>query len=320
MSERLSFVAEARDAGRRLDVVLSTRLDRSRTACAELIKRGLVRVGGRRAKAAHIVEAGERVDADVPAPSTPSASPEPIPITLVYVDDDLCVVDKPAGMATHPAPGSPRGTLVNALLAALGPLPSINGVLRPGIVHRLDKETSGLLVVAKSDRAMRGLSQAIAQRSVRREYDAVVWGVPPNRTGTIDAPIARDAAARTKFAVRSGGRSAVTHYRVRESFRIANPDARRRAETDMRLGLLELRLDTGRTHQIRVHCAAIGHPIVGDAQYGAGKPRLGAQRQMLHAARLSFAHPVTGEPMRFESAWPADFAALVDRLRAGSAA
>jgi 23S rRNA pseudouridine1911/1915/1917 synthase len=310
MSDRYSFVTQARDVGRRLDVVLAARLDRSRTACAEMIKRGLVRVNGRPAKAAHVVESGECVDAEVPAPIAPSAQPEAIPIRLVYDDADLCVVDKPAGMATHPAPGSPRGTLVNALLAALGPLPSINGVLRPGIVHRLDKDTSGLLVVAKSDRAMLALSKAIAARSVQRGYDAVVWGAPPSRSGTIEAPIARDAIVRTKFAVRHDGRAAVTRYQLKEKFRAGR----------LELSLLELRLETGRTHQIRVHCAAIGHPIVGDVLYGAGKPRLGVRRQMLHAARLSFVHPVTGKTLSFQSPWPDDFASLVDRLRDGTAA
>jgi len=305
MSSRVSFTARVADAGARLDVVLAGRLDRSRTACAALIKRGLVHVDGRVAKAAHIVGAGERIDTSVPAPVMPSAAPEPIPIRVVYQDADLAVVDKPAGMATHPAPGSPSGTLVNALLAKLGPLPAINGVLRPGIVHRLDKQTSGLLVVAKSERAMRGLSAAIAARTVRREYDAVVWGPLKDARGTIDAPIARDAHARTKFAVRAGGRRAITHYRVRERFNGQHGA----------LSLLSMRLDTGRTHQIRVHCAAIGHPIVGDATYAAGRPRLGADRQMLHAARLSFDHPVSGKPLTFESPWPGDFLALVETLR-----
>ncbi|HYK54209.1 MAG TPA: RluA family pseudouridine synthase, partial [Candidatus Eremiobacteraceae bacterium] len=236
-----------------------------------------------------------------------SATPEDIPIRIVYEDKDLCVVDKPAGMATHPAPGSTRGTLVNALLAKLGPLPSINGVLRPGIVHRLDKQTSGLLVVAKSDRAMRGLSNAIAERTVKRGYDAIVWGVPSSRAGTVDAPIARDAAVRTRFAVRPQGRRAVTHYRVRERF----------GSSDVKAALLELQLETGRTHQIRVHMAAIGHPIVGDPTYGAGRPKLGATRQMLHAASLEFEHPVSGKKLAFESKWPDDFDALVGRLRHG---
>jgi 23S rRNA pseudouridine1911/1915/1917 synthase len=309
MNRRVSFDVRPADAGERLDVVLARRIDRSRTACVSMIKRGLVRVDGRSAKAARLVAAGEHVDADVPAPVKPSAVAEEIPISIVYEDRDLCVVDKPAGMATHPAPGSARGTLVNALLAKLGRLPSINGVLRPGIVHRLDKQTSGLLVVAKSDRAMRGLSEAIAARTVQRGYDAVVWGVPANRSGTIDAPIARDAAVRTRFAVRPQGRRAVTHYRVRE----------RLGSGDVKTALLELQLETGRTHQIRVHCAAIGHPIVGDPTYGAGRPRLGVTRQMLHAARLSFDHPVTGKPLAFESEWPGDFAGLVERLRRGDA-
>jgi len=270
-----------------------------------MIKRGFVRVDGRPAKAAHVIEPGERVDAALPPPTAPAAHPEAIPIRLVYDDADLCVVDKPAGMATHPAPGSPRGTLVNALLAALGPLPSINGVLRPGIVHRLDKDTSGLLVVAKSDRAMLALSKAIAVRSVQRGYDAIVWGVPPSRAGAIEAPIGRDPVVRTKFAVRHDGRAALTRYRLKEKFRAAR----------LELSLLELSLETGRTHQIRVHCAAIGHPIVGDAVYGTGKPKLGARRQMLHAARLSFEHPVTGKTLNFESPWPEDFRELVAALR-----
>lgn len=319
MSNRRSFVASLRDTGRRLDVALAAWVDRSRTACAELIRRGLVRVNGRPAKAAHVVARGERVDVELPAPVVASAAPEPIPIRIVYEDADLCVVDKPAGMATHPAPGSPRGTLVNALLAKLGPLPSINGVLRPGIVHRLDKDTSGLLVVAKSDRAMRGLSKAMAAREIRREYDAIAWGVPANRAGTIEAPILRDKAVRTKFAVGAGGRDAITRYRVVERFAIDGAAARKRSE-ERELSLLAVTLLTGRTHQIRVHCAAIGHPIVGDPVYGGGKPRLGARRQMLHAARLRFEHPISGATLAFESAWPDDFASLVENLRSGRAA
>lgn len=310
MSRRLSFDVRPAEAGDRLDVVLAQHIDRSRTACATMIKRGLVRVDGRVAKAARAVEAGQHVDADVPAAVRPSAAPETIPISIVYEDRDLCVVDKPAGMATHPAPGSTRGTLVNALLAKLGPLPSINGVLRPGIVHRLDKQTSGLLVVAKSDRGMRGLSEAIAARRVKRGYDAIVWGVPKSRTGTIDAPIGRDAVVRTRFAVRPEGRPAVTHFRVCERFK---------ADASAEAALLDVRLETGRTHQIRVHCAAIGHPIVGDSTYAAGRSRLGVARQMLHAARLAFDHPVTRKALKFDSAWPDDFDDLVERLRRGLA-
>ncbi len=317
MSGGLSFVAGPDDAGRRLDLVLSARLDRSRSACAALIKQGMVRVDGRAAKAAHIVASGERVETTLPPPVEPSARPEHIPLAIVYRDDDIAVIDKPAGMATHPAPGSPRGTLVNALLAALGPLPAINGVLRPGIVHRLDKDTSGLIVVATSERAMRALSKAIAQREVRRDYVALVWGAPSSPSGVIDAPIGRDPTARTKFAVREDGKRAVTRYRVAERFPIGTDKRRRAASESNEITLLALRLVTGRTHQIRVHCAAIGHPIVGDALYGPGRPDLGVHRQMLHAARLSFVHPVTAEPMSFEAPLPSDFAALVERLRSG---
>ncbi len=322
MSERLRFVATSDDVGHRIDVTIALHTDRSRTASADLIRKGHVRVNGATVKPAYDVVQGDRIDIDLPEPLKPAATPEKIPIHFVYEDADLCVVDKPAGMATHPAPGSLSGTLVNALLAALGPLPAINGVLRAGIVHRLDKGTSGLLVVAKSDRAMRGLSAAIAARQVYREYDAVVWGLPPHSHGLIDAPLGRDPVLRKKFAVREDGRAALTRYRMIEPYKIsaagANRRPRRKGE-ELKLALLSLTLETGRTHQIRVHCAAIGNPIVGDTLYGLGKPRLGMMRQALHAARLRFSHPVSAKPMAFSSAWPQDFAALVNGLRlAGS--
>jgi len=269
------------------------------------VREGQVTVGGAPAKPSRVLAAGETVAVDAPEPVAPSAKPEPLPIKLLHDDADLCVVDKPAGMATHPAPGSARGTLVNALLAALGPLPSINGVLRPGIVHRLDKDTSGLLVVAKSERAMRALSAEIAARRVEREYDAVVWGAPANRRGVIDSPIGRDPANPKRFAVREDGRRAVTRYRVVENFFFGAA------------ALLALELETGRTHQIRVHLSAIGHPIVGDRTYGDGRPKSVMKRQALHAARLRFRHPVTGQAMAFSSPWPSDFETLVARLRAG---
>ena len=318
MTRRVAFVADASDDGKRLDVALSAHTTHSRSHCAQIVRSGLVTVDGRRAKAAHVIAAGERIEADIPAPVKPSARPESIPIDIIYDDADLCVVDKPAGMSTHPAPGSASGTLVNALLAALGPLPAINGVLRPGIVHRLDKGTSGLLVVAKSERAMRALSSMMAARDIKRSYDAVVWGRPASARGTIDAPIARDPAVRTRFAVaeKDGGKRAVTRYAVTERFHLRGT-APARAPSD--LALLSLDLETGRTHQIRVHCAAVGLPIVGDPTYGGGMPRLGARRPMLHAARLRFAHPVSGEPLAFNAPWPEDFAALVARLRDGRA-
>ena len=291
---------------------MARRTGRSRAEIGALIRSGSVRVGGKPAKPAHKLKAGERVEAEL-APRVPlTPSPEAIPLRVIYEDDDLLVVDKPAGMATHPAPGSERSTLVNALLARGGSLASSGAPLRPGIVHRLDKDTSGLLVVAKSERAMRALSAAIAEHSIEREYDAVVWGEPETAAAKIDAPLARDPTARVKFAVQHEGKRAVTHFRTIETY---EQEPTRARDRDEKVALLRLTLETGRTHQIRVHCAAIGHPIVGDPVYAAGYPDLGMHRQALHAARLRFLHPVTGAPLSFEAPWPEDFAALVARLR-----
>ncbi|MBC5808473.1 MAG: RNA pseudouridine synthase [Candidatus Eremiobacter antarcticus] len=308
MTERRQFFADAEDAGRRLDSVVATHLARSRSLCAELIRGGRVLVDGRAAKPSLVVEANWRIEVALPPPRDADAAPQDIPIDIIHDEADFCVVNKPAGMATHPAPGSRDKTLVNALLAKLGPLPSINGVRRPGIVHRLDKDTSGLLVIAKTETAMLALTQAMAGRRIAREYDAVVLGSPAHARGVIDAPLGRDPQDRTKFAVREGGRRAVTHYRVRERYRTGDGEA----------ALLELSLETGRTHQIRVHLGAVGHPIVGDVVYGPAEPSHDMPRQALHAARLSFAHPISGEPLAFTAAWPEDFAMLVRCLRARS--
>lgn len=316
MNASLEFVATREDAGQRLDVILAHRLQRSRTACAELIRGGRVLVNGRSAKPASIVEEHQRIVVDVPPLRDSSAQPQDIPIRIVHDEADFSVVDKPAGMATHPARGNLDGTLVNALLSKLGPLPSINGVRRPGIVHRLDKDTSGLLVIAKTDRAMSALTKAMAQRHIKRSYDAIVWGIPTNSRGAIEAPIGRDAHARTKFAVREDGRRAVTHYRVVETFSHIAPADKAAPHN---AALLRVELETGRTHQIRVHSAAIGHPVIGDDVYGPAYSGQIMKRQALHAAELAFTHPFTGEQLRFSAAWPDDFAALVSRLRAGGA-
>jgi 23S rRNA pseudouridine1911/1915/1917 synthase len=316
MTDSLEFVTTSEDAGQRLDIILAHRLQRSRTACAQLIRGGRVLVNGRPAKPASIVEARQRVVVDVPPLVDSSAQPQDIPIRLVHDEADFAVVDKPAGMATHPSRGNLDGTLVNALLAKLGPLPAINGVRRPGIVHRLDKDTSGLLVIAKTDRAMSALTHAMAQRRIKRSYDALVWGIPTNPRGVIEAPIGRDPHARTKFAVREDGRRAVTHYQVVEAFsRIMPADKAAPACA----ALLRVELETGRTHQIRVHCAAIGHPIIGDEVYGPAYSGVIMKRQALHAAGLAFTHPFTGEHLRFRAPWPDDFASLVSRLHAGGA-
>jgi len=324
VSQTVAFTATDTEAGGRLDAVLARRTQRSRAEMSALIRSGMVRVDGRPAKPAHHLKPGERVEAVLPDRGARDPEAETIPLPIVYEDEDIAVVDKPAGMATHPAPGSRSGTLVNALLAHMGPLPALGDSARPGIVHRLDKDTSGLIVVAKSERAMRALSAAIAAHHVEREYDAVVWGVPPADSGAIDAPLARDPASRTRFAVRHEGKRAVTHYRTVETYK---PPAQRSARSGKHdrsaareAALLRVTLETGRTHQIRVHCAAIGHPILGDPIYGVGHPDMGIERQALHAARLRFVHPVTGAPLSFDAPWPDDFAALVARLRSGAPA
>ena len=256
----------------------------------------------------------------MPPPVDPTPKPEAIPLEILFEDDHLIVIDKPAGLVVHPAAGHWSGTLVNALLAHCGDsLSGIGGVRRPGIVHRLDKDTSGVMVVAKTDRAHRKLARQFADHGregdLERRYRAIVWGVPARPKGLIEAPIGRKRDHRQKMAVDwQGGKDAVTHFSVRESFACdGTPCA----------GLLDLRLETGRTHQIRVHMTHLGHPLIGDPLYGQGfksKERTlpeGAQkaiaalgRQALHAAQLGFAHPETGEICRFESALPEDMASL----------
>jgi 23S rRNA pseudouridine1911/1915/1917 synthase len=279
-----------------LDVFLARSLDDlSRAHAQRLIGEDLVRVDGRPAKASQRLDAGETVEVVIPAPVPVSLEAEPIPLDVVYEDADLIVVDKPAGMTVHPAPGHERSTLVNALLAHCPDLAGIEGTLRPGIVHRLDKDTSGLLVVAKNDRAQLGLARQMAERTARKEYLALVQGTPPP-AGTIDAPIGRHPARRKLMAIVAEGRPARTHFRALGA---AGGDT-----------LVLARLETGRTHQIRVHFAASGHPIVGDTVYGRRSDLV--DRQFLHAWRLGFQHPRTGEWLAFESPLPEE---LLQALR-----
>ena len=315
--------ASLEDAGVRLDRFLAGRvLTISRTRLKQLILAGAVRLGTRAAKdPGHRLKAGDRVTLSVPpaAPARPAA--EPMPLHVVHEDADVIVIDKPAGLVVHPAAGNRTGTLVNALIAHCGAsLSGIGGEKRPGIVHRLDKDTSGLLVVAKNDRAHRALSRQFADHGrsgdLERAYLALVWGVPKPPHGSIDAPIGRDPKSRVRMAVRTGGRSAITHYAVRATYNGADgkPIA----------SLVECRLETGRTHQIRVHMARLGHPLLGDPVYGAGfrskevrlAPKVRAAvaalgRQALHAYRLGFSHPATGKSLAFESKLPADLAAIL---------
>jgi 23S rRNA pseudouridine1911/1915/1917 synthase len=309
-------------APERLDRVMAQLWsDLSRSRLQALIRDGQVTVDGAQAlDPSRKVAGGARIALVVPPPVPAEPQGEAMALDIVYEDDDLIVIDKPAGLVVHPAAGHDSGTLVNALIAHCGEsLSGIGGVKRPGIVHRLDKDTSGLLVVAKTDRAHRKLAAQFADHgrtgSLERAYLAFVWGVPDRPKGTIDKPIDRHPVARDKMAIRSGGRPAITHWEIRE--RYAGADGKPVAS------LLECQLETGRTHQIRVHLASIGHPLLGDSVYGAGfknkaaqltesarKVLAGLDRQALHAHMLGFEHPATAELLKFCSKLPADLAAL----------
>jgi 23S rRNA pseudouridine1911/1915/1917 synthase len=290
--------------GERLDTFIARRCpELSRSHARRLIDEGLVSVNGRQAKPSERVAAGLSVNVTIPPPETITLVPEAIPLTIIYQDGDIIVLDKPAGLTVHPAPGHPSGTLVNALLAACPDLRGIAGTLRPGIVHRLDKDTSGLMVVAKNDRAQRALQRQLKDRDVRKTYLALVRGVPAPREGTIAAPIGRHPKNRKKMAVVADGREATTRYRVREEI------------AGGQYSLLEVEPVTGRTHQIRVHLAAVGHPVVGDATYG--RPSAAVGRQFLHAHKLAFAMPLGRRTVEFESPLPADLREALSQLRAG---
>jgi len=278
----------------RLDVFAQKQTGLSRNTVQKLIAAGSVLVNGREAKASYKVCPEDVVEIDIPAAAEMSVEPEDIPLVVFYEDNDLIVVDKPKGMVVHPAPGHYGGTLVNALLYHChGSLSGIGGIARPGIVHRIDKDTSGLLVAAKNDAAHCNLSAQFAAHSIKRQYAAIVHGGFKHDTGTIDAPIARHPVDRKKMAIHPRGRRAVTHYRVEKPLG--------------RHTFVKCTLETGRTHQIRVHMASIGHPILGDAVYGSAKNKDG---QTLHAEILGFAHP-NGRYMEFESPLPQYFCKIL---------
>jgi 23S rRNA pseudouridine1911/1915/1917 synthase len=320
-----AFVASDAQKGWRLDHFLAQSLpELSRSRLQGLIAKGAVTLEGATIEDANKrVKPGEKVAILVPPPMAASPQPQAIPLTIVHEDDDLLVIDKPAGLVVHPAAGNLDGTLVNALLAHCGDsLPGIGGVARPGIVHRLDKDTSGLLVAAKTERAMRSLAKQFAAHAVERVYNAVVWGAPRAGEGAVEGNLGRNPFDRKRMAVLRGqGRPARTNYRVLEKFA---------AEEKAFAALVECRLETGRTHQIRVHLAHIGHPLVGDSTYGRSRPppraktpaeeaaygaAAGFPRQALHAGVLGFFHPTRQVKLRFESPWPPDLAALVNALR-----
>ena len=301
---RTSLTAASEDRGVRLDSFLACRVpELTRSAAARLIETGRVTVAGRTAAKSCRLEGGELVEAELPDPEPTQALPQDIPLDVVYEDEDVIVVNKPAGLVVHPAPGHPDGTLVNALLHHCGSsLSGIGGELRPGIVHRIDRDTSGLIIAAKNDAAHQALSAQLQDHSLARTYEAVVVGNLREDAGTVDAPIGRHHTDRKKMAVTDrGGKRAVTHWETLERFP---------GYTHVRC-----RLETGRTHQIRVHMAYIGHPLCGDTVYGAKKPVPGLAGQCLHAVGLRFIHPRTGEAVELSCPLSDAFTALLEKLR-----
>lgn len=296
------LTAATEHAGVRLDAFLSTDGALTRSQAARLIAEGRVRVNGKPAAKSARLSGGETVTVDVPQLRETALPPQDIPLDVVYEDDDVIVVNKPTGLVVHPAPGHPDGTLVNALLHHCGDsLSGIGGEKRPGIVHRIDRDTSGLIIAAKNDAAHLALSAQLKDHSLSRTYECLVTGNMKQDSGTVDAPIGRSSADRKKMAVVPTGRRAVTHWEV---------VARYPGVTHLRC-----RLETGRTHQIRVHMAYIGHPILGDTVYGAKKPVPGLTGQCLHATGLRFIHPRTGEPVELHCPLPPEFTAMLQKLQ-----
>ena len=288
--------------GERADAFLARVVpDLTRSAAQRLLEAGAVRLAGRPVRKNYRTAPGDVLEVDIPAPQPVDLVPQDIPLDIVYEDGDVIVVNKPVGMVVHPAPGHSDGTLVNALLYHCGnTLSGINGTLRPGIVHRIDRDTSGLIIAAKNDAAHAALSAQLSDHTLARTYECLVSGNMKQDSGTVDAPIGRSSADRKKMAVVPGGRRAVTHWEV---------VARYPGVTHLRC-----RLETGRTHQIRVHLAYIGHPILGDTVYGAKKPVPGLTGQCLHATGLRFLHPRTGEPVELHCPLPEEFTRMLEKL------
>ena len=313
----MDLAVPVESAAERLDLFLRTHCPQhSRSSIQALIKAGAIRVNGKKTRPAYLVQPGDEIAVELPEPEPSTVRPEPLPLSIAYEDDDLLVVNKAAGMTVHPAPGATEGTLVNALLHHCRNLSGINGALRPGIVHRLDKETSGLMLVAKRDAAHRTLAASLQAHQIERRYAALVWGVLREENGRIEAPIGRHPKSRKKMAVVEDGRAAATHFSVVEHCPFTT--------------LVKCRLETGRTHQIRVHLAHIGHPVFGDPVYGGRDQARGVRpeyhrqanwmlslikRQALHAKKLRFAHPTTGEMMEFAAPLPEDFQAALEAAR-----
>ncbi|MBB6452994.1 23S rRNA pseudouridine1911/1915/1917 synthase [Salirhabdus euzebyi] len=295
-----SHVVTSEENGERIDKVLSkVNEDISRSQIQSWIKDGLVKVNGEGIKSNYKCQSNDEITWTIPEPEPLDVLPEDIPIEIVYEDKDVMVVNKPRGMVIHPSVGHLTGTLVNAILYHCKDLSGINGILRPGIVHRIDKDTSGLLMIAKSDQAHLGLAKQLSEKTVKRKYEAIVHGVVPHEVGTIDAPIGRDPKDRQKMAVVNDGRDAVTHFKVLKRFE--------------EFTHVECRLETGRTHQIRVHFNYIGFPLAGDPKYGPRKT-LKMDGQALHARIIGFEHPITKEWLEFEVEPPEIFTQTLNSL------
>ena len=301
--DHIELTPEQDQEGMRLDRFLAESLpDHSRSYLQQLIRNGAVSVNRKAVKASYQAKHGDFICLEIPETVRPEILPEKIPLDIVYEDTDLLVVNKPQGMVVHPAAGHTTGTLVNALMYHCGDsLSSINGIQRPGIVHRIDKDTSGLLVICKSDRAHRGLALQFADHTIRRVYTAICCG-RVREAGTVDAPLGRDPKDRKRISIRPDGRHAVTHYEPVEALKQDHT-------------LIRCRLETGRTHQIRVHMASLHHPILGDPVYGPKKCPFHLEGQLLHAGTLGFIHPVTGEAMEFTSELPEHFQKILRHLQ-----
>ncbi|MBE6020512.1 MAG: RluA family pseudouridine synthase [Clostridiales bacterium] len=302
--DRFLINVEPEDAGMRMDAYLASVTDNSlsRTYIQKLMEQGQISVNGVPEKLKkYKIKNGDVLEILIPEPENLDVEAEDIPLDIVYEDEDLAVINKPKGMVVHPAPGNEKGTMVNALLYHCKDLSSIGGVIRPGIVHRIDKDTSGLIMIAKNDNAHISLAEQLKVHSITRVYNAVVFDNIKEDEGTVDAPLGRNPNNRFKMAVVSDGKRAVTHYKVLERFGAYT--------------FIEARLETGRTHQIRVHMAYKKHPLVGDAVYGPAKKVMGAESQMLHAKVLGFKHPRTGEYMEFSSELPEEFLRVLEKLR-----
>lgn len=301
----MNFIVEDVDAGKRLDSFLAEKntANYTRSFIGKMIEENLVLYNGKLSKASTKIKTGDRIELFEKEPEPLAVKGEEIPLEIVYEDDDLMVINKPRGMVVHPAPGHTSGTLVNAVLSHAGEsLSSINGVLRPGIVHRIDKDTSGLILICKNDFSHKALAKQLEEHSITRRYHAICSGRLKEEQGTVSAPIGRDEKNRKQQAINyKHGKEAITHYRLLENVQNAS--------------LLECRLETGRTHQIRVHMKSIGHPLLGDPLYGPKKNLYAIKGQALHAMVLGFVHPRSGEYMEFSADYPEDFQKLLNKLR-----